>query len=1114
MISIQDIEKFLKFKLNQRRRRIKIIALTDGMVQFFTTFFAVGCALVFLESMLWMPSEFRLAVCLFLIVAAGILFVRSIIYPAVSLFFRTGEPDDVEMARDTGYHIRHIKDRLANAIQVYEHRAEEKSGTSDELAAASLRHAYHTVRDIDFLDGIPVQHLVRRGRRGVLIVLIGFTAIFVFQNAFLTAMHRMMHPGQHFIRATPYSLTISPGSSRIVYGEDITLHVQIHGDGPEVVQLITRTGTGKQKTQLMRMPFRQQVSAVREEFEYFAKAGRVRSPVYTVTVIRRPMVRRMRLTITPPSYIVQKPRYLEANQGDVLALKGARVDVDVQADKTLSRAWIAFGSGTEKTLRISGRNAGAFFIVDKPDTYSIMLEDTTGLTNTRPIEYSIDVLKDLPPMARILQPAEDVDIDDSMVLPLTLEARDDYGFTGTWLRYYICEGGNAASVGDTMRFEISGYSHEVKRILKNINWNLAPVGMLPQDVIFYYYEVADNDDVYGPKMGRSRTYRARFPSMMEILQQMDHMQEQQIESLADLRDESETLFNELTQLSDEMKRHNELTWEERQKAGDLTESQKAVQEEIHRLNDDFGAMVQELEQHDLVPLKTMQKYMELQKLYDELASPELAEAMSKMQEMLEQMDPAAIQRAMEQVRFSQTDFLKSIERTISLLKRLQVEQKVSALARQIRETTSRQEALNRQVKESSITPEAGKEEQAGIREQIEHVGREMKETREMMSRLPHMPVVSMDKMMAHLEQSNLEQTTQDAEMAMASGKMDEASEKGEQAAESMQTLSAMMNQLEEELREGENSRVMEKLARSTERLLMLSESQEQLMQAISGGKRSPEQSARDQLAMADYLRQETDSLYQLSTETLVITPYIGRAIGEAQMNMQEAVKAMQQSESGMSYQRNAVGSLNISVMALMDAMENMAGGGGMAGLFGQLEKMSMAQMALNMKLQEMMGKGGLSLEQQASMARMAAEQKAIRERLERLIQQYGERPDITGRLDKMAEDMQRVVEELENRNATPETIRRQERILSRLLDAQKSLHERGFEKRRRAESGRDVIRQSPDGGIPASPEILDRIQRDLLRLGEEGYTEAYQALIRNYFEKLAEDLRKSDEQVR
>jgi len=106
------------------------------------------------------------------------------------------------------------------------------------------------------------------------------------------------------------------------------------------------------------------------------------------------------------------------------------------------------------------------------------------------------------------------------------------------------------------------------------------------------------------------------------------------------------------------------------------------------------------------------------------------------------------------------------------------------------------------------------------------------------------------------------------------------------------------------------------------------------------------------------------------------------------------------------------------------------------------------------------------------------------------------------------------VEELENRNATPETIRRQERILSRLLDAQKSLHERGFEKRRRAESGRDVIRQSPDGGIPASPEILDRIQRDLLRLGEEGYTEAYQALIRNYFEKLAEDLRKSDEQVR
>jgi hypothetical protein len=102
----------------------------------------------------------------------------------------------------------------------------------------------------------------------------------------------------------------------------------------------------------------------------------------------------------------------------------------------------------------------------------------------------------------------------------------------------------------------------------------------------------------------------------------------------------------------------------------------------------------------------------------------------------------------------------------------------------------------------------------------------------------------------------------------------------------------------------------------------------------------------------------------------------------------------------------------------------------------------------------------------------------------------------------LAEEMEEVIETLKNEQASEEIIRRQERILSRLLDAQRSVKRRDYSRRRQARSGQDVFRQSPGGEAAEDFKVLERLRRDILRIGEEGYARDYQALIRRYFEAL------------
>ena len=114
--------------------------------------------------------------------------------------------------------------------------------------------------------------------------------------------------------------------------------------------------------------------------------------------------------------------------------------------------------------------------------------------------------------------------------------------------------------------------------------------------------------------------------------------------------------------------------------------------------------------------------------------------------------------------------------------------------------------------------------------------------------------------------------------------------------------------------------------------------------------------------------------------------------------------------------------------------------------------MSGQQMNLNNMTQmlKQMQQGNLSPQQQGQLQRLGQQQELIRKSMEQLNQEAklsGHSKKLPGDLDKILEKMQEVITDMNTQKLDDELIQKQENILSKMLDAQRSINERDFEKK-------------------------------------------------------------------
>ena len=174
----------------------------------------------------------------------------------------------------------------------------------------------------------------------------------------------------------------------------------------------------------------------------------------------------------------------------------------------------------------------------------------------------------------------------------------------------------------------------------------------------------------------------------------------------------------------------------------------------------------------------------------------------------------------------------------------------------------------------------------------------------------------------------------------------------------------------------------------------------------------------------------------------LVSPQLDAALGLAQRQMGAAREGLDQPRPNLSERRalaeGAVDALNATAYALARSLSDVSGaqsGSGLAEALEQLSRLAGQQQGLNGATQGLLPLAGLEgeavLEQ---MRQIAAQQRALADQLERL-----QAEGASGAAGPLAQEARDLARQLEAGRLDPQTIRRQERLYHRLLDAGRTL---------------------------------------------------------------------------
>lgn len=1045
--------------------------------------------------------------------------------------------DRFAVAGDVGKHFPSIRDRLLDAIQLYESRDRLGSYYSLDLVDASFSDLFEQMRPLEFTEVVDGSRVRSVGKRLSVVFAICALVLVTSPSGFLGSLYRIVHFNQSFAAMPELELFVTPGNVEVLRGDSVEVIARTRGLTPDEITLHTKR-EGELEFDHVNVrtdssdTFSSLISDIKSSTEYYISAGEIVSTTYKINVVDRPLIRSFQLTVTPPRYTGIPSRALEENVGDLSAYPGSVIDLRLTSSKELSGASVRATPGPSVTLNVSGTDISGRMRVTSEQSYQFELLDRNGLANLNPVEYSIKVIPDEYPTVEILAPARDLDLTEHMTIDLLIRAADDFGFSKLRLAYRLTQSKYEQPAEEFSFIEIPLATGNTSPFDVRYLWNLSPLNLVPEDAVAYYVELFDNDAVSGPKSAVSETYQVRLPSLEEVFSDVTETHQQSIESMENVARETEQLKKDIEEMQREVKKSRErMDWQQQKKMEDMTQRYESMKKKLEETSRAMDEMMKQMDDNKLLSNETMDKYLELQKLMEELQSPELQEALKKMQESMKNLSPEQMRQAMEQMKFSEEQFRKSLERTIELLKRIHIEQKIDELIKRAEELQRQQEQIRQQSEQTNPADQQKREElakkQEGLKEEMDALEREASDLKKKMEEFAkEMPAQEMSQAESELKEQQLQSKMEESARQMQSGNMKGAQKEQKETGEALEQFKDQMMSIQKALQDQQQKEVVNQMRKQIQNLIELSQREEGLKsetQSLDPNSQRFREGAQRQMEMIEDVGKLANEMNELAKKTFAIGPEMGKEIGNALRQMGEAMQRMEGRNPAGTTQKQgeAMESLNRAAMMMQNSLGQMMQGGqggmGMAGLMGRLGQMAGSQGGINSGTQQAMGggqgQGQLTPQQQAEYGRLAAQQGAVQKSLEQIAAEAknaGDFSKLLGDLDRIAEEMAEVQSDLSQGNVNPETVKKQERILSRLLDSQRSMRERDYEKRRKAEAGKEYRHASPSEIDFSTQEGRNRLREELLKVREGKYSRDYEELIRKYFELLE----KTQSQVR
>ncbi|MCK5119798.1 MAG: hypothetical protein KAQ78_09445, partial [Candidatus Latescibacteria bacterium] len=371
--------------------------------------------------------------------------------------------------------------------------------------------------------------------------------------------------------------------------------------------------------------------------------------------------------------------------------------------------------------------------------------------------------------------------------------------------------------------------------------------------------------------------------------------------------------------------------------------QEQIADQVQQLADEMDEMVAELAKRDLAAEETLEKLAQIRRLMEEMVPPEMRAAMEALHRAMEEADPEALRKALEEFQFSQEAFEQQLDRTLSLLKRLQLEQQMDAAVKMVEDLTKRQERINKAI-EAGEDPKklAGREKQverdvAPLAETLAGLNAAMEETEPGLS-------AALDSLRRAMEEQGLGEHIARMAQMLEENQKASAGRMGKKIAGDLNALSSSLKALRESLRQSGRDQVTKEMRAVLRGLLYLSEHQEALggtTESLRKDRSALPGLAQGQQGLLEGADRVADRLYQTAGKTFFVTPNMGQALGQALQAMERATSRLVEKNAfgARQHQGEAMTALNHTAMLIRVALAELASSGSGLGFEEMMQQL-------------------------------------------------------------------------------------------------------------------------------------------------------------------------------
>ncbi|RKY69251.1 MAG: hypothetical protein DRQ02_01635 [Candidatus Latescibacterota bacterium] len=1087
------------------RRRWRVTKCLRGLSLAVLFFLSSGLLFTLTESIFWFSPSVRTVLALVVVAGSGLVFLIYGIMP----LFRQGGLEYFALAVEN--HFSQFKQRLIGALQLWEKRTENRQLYSQEMIEQTVLQADQIARNIDLHRVIDKKPLFKSLEAAVAIGCLWISLLLAFSPSLKQALGRCLSPSTSFVRPPEVTIQVFPGDTAVARGEDLKIEIVLAGRIPPEVNLFSRRLSSPLK-QWSETTLRTNSAdsdtlyctfdKLRDSLAYYIRAGRSQSRLFRAKVYELPMVKEIFLQYQFPAYTRLASRV--ESTGHISAVVGTKVSFKILANIPLKKARLVFDHQPPLRLEVDHRVAKTELLVTEDDRYYVELTDTSGRHNRQPIHYRIEAIPDKSPAVRIIQPGKDTDLAQDMLLPLVVEAVDDFGFSKMALLFHQT-GADSLSLHEE-QIPISSTSDT--RVEEHYIWDLAHLNLLPGDSVVYQVRVYDNDSLTGPKSALSRRLTVRFPSIEEIFKESEEEQSKQIAAMEEIVEQLQTSRKRLEELRRKALKNQTLSWGEKRELQTAIETQTRIATELSRISEQIDQISQQLQKRDLITLETVRKLEQLRQLLEQTITPEMKKALEGLHKAMEQLAPQQLQQLLKEFNLSQEELQRNIERTISVLKQLQIEQQLDAVVKQAEELVRRQKLLKESTASGTDTERLANRQEA-IKKETEN----LKQSLERLRRLSPAWQKQIDWQLEFINEKSLVPRMEQTVSLLRGGEVTEAKQLEEKSLADLNQLSASLKDLRKAILEHYRTEIAKQMEKALHDLLYISQRQEEAFRRPAG---SPLELWLTEMGQTEQQLQEgasvvAQSLHQVAKKTLWVNNEILNCLSSAIEEMEGAISALEARNLYLLNfrQKEALGALNRTAILLyqsLSALSQSPSATGFSQLLQQLQQLSQQQQQLNQDTQQFEGKRGLSSQEQALLASLAAQQIALQKAIEELGRRLAARRDILGRIDQLGQEMEKVARDLQRQQVTSQTLERQRRILRRLLDAQRSLRKADHSRKRESQVGQDLTRPRSIALPPSLGERENLLRYELQKALKQGYPEEYEELLMKYFEAISGEL--------